>query len=162
MKCETCAGDLKVTTERHHYVESGLPNVYLEGIVIRRCPTCDEEDVVIPAIESLHKTIANALIRKPHRLTGPEVRFLRKSLGWSGEMFAKRMGVTSSQVSRWENEREPIGSVADRLLRMLVVIGGPVADYSSELLETVDSEVSPASELRVRRVSNQWRADRAA
>jgi transcriptional regulator with XRE-family HTH domain len=77
-------------------------------------------------------------------------------------MFASRMGVTPSQVSRWEHDKDPIGAVADRLLRALVVIESPVTDYSREILATVDSDVAPQSEMRVRRVSNRWRADEAA
>ena len=161
MKCE-CGGEMKVTVETHHYVESGLSNVYLDGIEVRRCPACGEEEVAIPAIESLHKASGGALIRKPHRLAGAEVRFLRKLLGWSGELFASRMGVTASQVSRWENDKEPIGVVADRLLRALVVIESPVADYSSEMFEQVDAEVAPGPAMHVRRLSNRWRAEQAA
>jgi DNA-binding transcriptional regulator YiaG len=47
--------------------------------------------------------------------TGEEVRFLRKSLGWSGSDFAKHMGVAEETVSRWENDAAPIGPQADRL-----------------------------------------------
>jgi putative zinc finger/helix-turn-helix YgiT family protein len=160
-KCHNCKKPMTVSFERHSYVEGGLPHVYIEGFEVRRC-SCGEEDFVYRAIESMHHAIANALIRKPHRLSGAEVRFLRKSLGWSGEMFASRMGVTPSQVSRWENEHEPIGAVADRLLRILVVLDTPVSDYSSEMLDAVGSEVAPPSELNVRRVSNRWRAEAAA
>lgn len=162
MKC-ACGGEMKVTVETHHYVESGLSDVYLDGIEVRRCPACGEEEVAIPAIESLHKAIGSALIRKPHRLAGPEVRFLRKLLGWSGEVFASRMGVTPSQASRWQSDADqPIGAVADRLLRALVVIESPVADYSSEVFEHVDAEVAPGPAMHIRRVSNRWRAEQAA
>ena len=55
--------------------------------------------------------------------------FLREYLGWSGAQFAKHMGVTRHQVSRWEHGTA-LSTVADRLVRAFVLLKNPVDDYS--------------------------------
>jgi hypothetical protein len=46
------------------------------------------------------------VIHKPARLSGSEVRYLRKYLGWSGADFAGHVGVDPSTVSNWETDKE--------------------------------------------------------
>ncbi|MGO8999952.1 MAG: type II TA system antitoxin MqsA family protein, partial [Polyangiaceae bacterium] len=117
-KCRTCGeGETKTSTENHLYVESGLPNVVLAGVNVRRCAKCGAFEVLLPRVTELHRVIANAVIHKPARLSGAEVKFLRKHLGWSGADFAAHMGVDPTTVSAWENERKPFGTSSDRLLR---------------------------------------------
>jgi len=94
-------------------------------VEVDRCPKCGAVEIVIPRIEELHRALALAILRKRGRLAAPEVRFLRKYLGWSGADFAKHMGVDAATVSRWENEEQPMGPVADRLLRLMVVTREP-------------------------------------
>src|SRR5437764_1043651 len=107
MKCPTCRkADLETRVVNHRYSESGLDNVVLNGIEIRRCPNCGEELVSIPRIEELHQKIATDLISKPGRLSPGEIRFLRRWLGWSGTDFAKMMGVDPATVSRWESSEK--------------------------------------------------------
>ena len=121
------------------YAASGLPYVTLVGVEVRRCAACGDHEVVIPKIEQLHRTIAMAVVEKRSRLTAAEIRFLRKYLGWSGVDFARHMGVTAESVSRWENDREQMAAVADRLLRLMVVTQASVSDYS---LDASDSSTS--------------------
>src|SRR6185312_5341640 len=96
-----------------------------------------EEATEVPRIAELHRVVALAVLRKPSRLTGDEVRFLRKFIGWSGSDFARRIGVDPSTVSHWENGKQPIGPASDRLLRMLVVHERQVSDYSTEELSAI-------------------------
>jgi len=127
MKCTKCGqvemGSMPETIERHHYTESGLLNVYLEGVPVRRCPACGEAYFRIRAPGVLHRTIAETVARKPAPLTPAEFRFLRKHLGWTGAEAARRMGVTGEQVSRWEHGKTPISAMADRLIRAATKIG---------------------------------------
>src|SRR5262245_24603995 len=120
MKCRECrAADLNETQENYRYTESGLPNVVLVGVTIRRCPNCGAQMLVLPRIEELHESLAFAVAAHRGRLSGAEIRYLRKYLGWDQESFARVMGVTTTSVSRWENEKEPIGPTSERLLRLL-------------------------------------------
>ena len=87
MKCTECGTTMKTQRENYRYDESGLKEVTLVGIEVSRCPRCGNYEVSIPHMEDLHRLIARAVIEKTTRLTSEEVRFLRKSLGWSGVDF---------------------------------------------------------------------------
>jgi putative zinc finger/helix-turn-helix YgiT family protein len=127
-------------------VAGGLPHVTIKGVEVSRCEECGETEVVIRAIESLHRVIAGALIRKRHRLAPLEIKFLRKYLGWSGSDFAQHMGTTPETVSRWENGRKPMGSAADRLLRLMVASRAPVSDYTVDVLAQIAADGKPGTD----------------
>jgi putative zinc finger/helix-turn-helix YgiT family protein len=162
MKCPDCGAEMTVTRRDHHYTESGLRNVLLRDVEVRTCPGCGEEELVIPRIEKLHRAIAEKLAEQPARLTGPEIRFLRKHLGWSGEDFAATIGVRPETVSRWENEKEPMGPTAERLLRLMALRERPIASYPNERLADVAREDARASRLELRPNKGGWKADLAA
>jgi putative zinc finger/helix-turn-helix YgiT family protein len=156
-KCRICnKAELTARTETYRYAESGLPNVVLVGVQVRRCTACGHHEIVLPRVTELHGTIALAVIRKPARLSGPEVRYLRKYLGWSGTDFAKHMGVDPSTVSNWETEKDPIGPTSDRLLRLMVARGAPVDDYSLDDLAKIANERKPPIEVRVSPRTKGW------
>ncbi|HVU01659.1 MAG TPA: type II TA system antitoxin MqsA family protein [Polyangiaceae bacterium] len=161
MKCEQCGGPVTVSHENYSYTASGLPNVTLVGVEVRRCTECGEHEVVIPKIEKLHRTIAMAVVGKKTRLTAEEIRFLRKYLGWSGADFARHMGVTPESISRWENEKERMNPVADRLLRLMVVTKAPVADYSLDALADLQDKSTP-TRMKLYASPKDWRAEVAA
>jgi putative zinc finger/helix-turn-helix YgiT family protein len=139
MRCTVCGGQMKTRRENYRYDASGLPYITLKGIEVSRCPKCGETEVAIPAIEQLHRAIAGALIRKRARLAPAEIKFLRKSLGWSGTDFAQRVGTTPETVSRWEHGT-PMGAAAERLLRLMVATESPVADYAVDVLTQVAAD----------------------
>lgn len=164
MKCAECGTLMTSTRENYKYVESGLPYVTLEGIEIRSCPKCGEREVVIPKVEQLHRLMAMALINKKARLIPQEIRFLRKYLGWSSGDFAEHMGVTPSTVSKWErvDEPQPMGPIADRLLRMAVAHGQPVEEYPLEQLTEVAEEDAAPARLGLRSSKKGWEMESAA
>lgn len=152
-KCRACReGELVVTRKNHRYTESGLSNVVLQDVEVRSCPHCGDEQIVLPRITELHRAIALAVVRTNARLRSEEVRFLRKYMGLSGSDFAARMGVDPATVSRWENGHDPIGPLADRLLRLMVVRDRPVEEYPlEELVNIVEKEKHPLIRLRADR-----------
>ena len=155
--CRTCReGEMKTTTENHLYVESGLPNVVLVGVDVRRCPRCGAFEVLLPRVVELHRVIAKAVILKPARLNGAEVKFLRKHLGWSGADFAAHMGVDPTTVSAWENERKPFGTSSDRLLRLMVARQAPVDDYSLDELTKIGDVQGPQRQVEIRPKDRGW------
>jgi len=156
-KCRNCGkAEMAARMETYLYKESGLPNVVLVGVEVRRCPACGHHELVLPRVTDLHRTIAYALIHKHSRLSGPEVRYLRKYLGWSGADFARHVGVDPSTVSNWENDKDPIGSASDRLLRLMVAHRAPVDDYSLEELTKIENEQTPPLEVRVAPKARGW------
>ena len=158
-KCTECGAEMTVGREDYVYEESGLSHVVLAGIEVRRCAACNSAEPVIPNIEGAHRALARVVVAKPARLKGEEVRFLRTYLGLRGQDFAKVMGVTSSCVSRWENDQGPIGGAADRALRLLVMNQRPVSDYTPEalnaILESIQEE-RQAIDVRLTRRAGGW------
>ena len=156
MKCPECGTPMKTRKENYRYDECGLKYVTLVGVEVARCPHCGNYEISIPHIEGLHRLLAKVLIEKSTRFTGDEVRFLRKSLGWSGSEFAKHMGVAEETVSRWENDAAPIGPQADRLLRFLVAQGRLTANYPAERLKHIDLKKATATKMTLATRKEQW------
>ena len=119
--CPTCGGKMQARkhTKPYHYTESGLKNVYLEGMSVLRCSACGEELVELENVPGLHAKIAERLLQKPFILTGPEFRFLRKEMRMKAKDLATVLGVTATTVSRWETGEERLGVANDRLIRSL-------------------------------------------
>ncbi|MET1069554.1 MAG: transcriptional regulator [Pseudomonas prosekii] len=101
----------------YHYVESGLPNVWLSnGFVVKQ--TAYGESIAITDVKGLHDVIGKVIAAKSSVLTGAEFRFLRKELGLSQESLADIVGLTSQAVAIWE-KTDKIPLVNDRYLRGL-------------------------------------------
>ena len=155
--CTVCGTPMKAKRENYRYDAVGLPGITLKDVAVSRCPRCGEYEVAIPRIEDLHRAIAHAVIVKRERLTPPEIRFLRKFLGWSGADFAAHVGTTPETVSRWEHGSTPMGVTADRLLRLMVASRQPVADYSLDTLKAVAQDQPKPMRLRMEVSDGQWR-----
>ncbi len=149
MKCLHCGGGMTVRQEtRRSY--AGLEGVIIEGVEVRHCPGCGEEEVSYANVEQLHAQLTMQLAQKEAALTPREIRFLRTYLGLSSVDLAKRMGVTKETVSRWERVDKPLAmsTTADRLLRLMAVHEQPITAYPLEQLERV--AISKPAPLRVR------------
>jgi putative zinc finger/helix-turn-helix YgiT family protein len=147
---------MRTRKEDYHYDECGLKGVTLVGVEVARCPRCGNYEISIPQLEELHRLLAKVLIDKSTRFTGDEVRFLRKSLGWSGSDFAKHMGVAEETVSRWENDAAQIGPQADRLLRLLVAQGRLTSSYPTDRLTRIDLKKATATRVTLTTHNKQW------
>lgn len=162
MNCLICGAKMKTQKEDVQYTACGLPYVTLRNIEVSRCSQCGEEEIAIPRIEALHKTIAQALIAKPSRLNAEEIRYLRKYLDWSEADFAAHMGTTRETVSRWEKGQAQMGAQADRLLRFIIATKGPVRDYALETLREISAEKPPqAFRLGLTVEREEWQAEAA-
>ncbi len=142
MKCIHCGGQLKSARENHLYDAQGV-RVTLIGVNVKRCGACGESFVGIPKVEELHRVIVYAISTKSARLTPEEIRFLRKSLGWSGTDFARHFGVERETVSRWESGSQKMNSTADRLLRLAATTFDPIQQYPIDRLQEIEEEAIP-------------------
>ncbi len=131
MTCAMCDNKkpLKKTKITHKYKECGLDNVTLVGLEYFRCEKCGEEYYGYGNMEKLNEVIANTLIRKKEFLSGFEVRFLRKHLGYSGSMFSKIIGYDGATLSRLEKGAQPVTKAFDRLIRFTVAAKIPDRNY---------------------------------
>jgi putative zinc finger/helix-turn-helix YgiT family protein len=122
MKCAICGHEMIQKRESFHDTLVGLPHVTIVGADVRRCPSCGEYEVSYPEHSQYLRTIAREVLGKGSRLTGEEIRYLRKHVDWSGVELAKHMGISAEAISRWENGREVIGPTTDRLLRLVIAM----------------------------------------
>ena len=118
MKCPSCGKVMRATKRDHRYEEAGLTNVVLTDTTVYECD-CGETLPELPQIHRIHQRIAEDLVAKQSPLTGEEFRFLRKAMGMSAKELARLLSVTPVTVSRWENNKEKVGTQSDRLLRCL-------------------------------------------
>lgn len=100
----------------YHYTESGLSNVWLKnGYVIKKTPY--GEGVSIQDVEGLHKLIGTLISQRP-KLTGKELRFLRKEMELSQRALGEVLGTSEQNISLWER-RGNVPKVSDRLIKLI-------------------------------------------
>ncbi|EEH67923.1 MULTISPECIES: helix-turn-helix domain-containing protein [Acinetobacter] len=102
----------------YHYTESGLRDVWLvNGYIAKETPY--GKVVSFEDVEGLHRVIGINLVTHKPRLSGAEVRFLRKEMNLSQNGLAEILGVSESSVRAWETHRSKIPKPSDRLLRVM-------------------------------------------
>ncbi len=131
-RCSNCDAEATQSTGNYLFSESGLSNLVLKNIEIIKCDQCGNSDPIISKPKDIIRTLARAIVDKPFALTGEEIRFLRKYLGMSGDTFARHLHSDKAVLSRWENDREPVGSKSDLLIRTIAVILGEGLREGSE------------------------------
>jgi transcriptional regulator with XRE-family HTH domain len=118
--CEESAIENISTPERpYHYVGSGLGNVFLVGVRYWICELCGKQSAEVPALNDLLSSIARTLVEKESRLTGEQVRYLRKRLGKASNQFAALIGVTPERYSGIESSQGPLSEGRDKLVRFV-------------------------------------------
>jgi putative zinc finger/helix-turn-helix YgiT family protein len=132
MECAECEYPHELKGKRivHKYKESGLEYITLAGITEYKCPQCGAVYLQIPKLKQLHSLIADMIMRKEATLTGKEVRFLRKQLGYSTEQFGKLLSYDPKTLSRIENGAQKISGTFDRLVRMAYASGRRDLNYN--------------------------------
>jgi putative zinc finger/helix-turn-helix YgiT family protein len=147
MNCYNCGrAELRAEVGAHEYKSAGLPySVVLLGVSVQRCPACGEEVVTIPNPVGLHRLLALSIAELERPLLPQEVRFLRKFLDKSAVDMGALMGVDAKTLSRWENGRQKMGKVAERLLRLLVhqLVAPEVTNFAQDLFPRL-AEDGPA------------------
>lgn len=102
----------------YHYKECGLQDVWLSNGYIEK-DTPYGKAVSIVNIEGLHRLIGLTIVNNKPRLTGAEVRYLRKEMDLSQDALAAILGVSETSVRAWESHRTKIPKPPERLLRVL-------------------------------------------
>lgn len=102
----------------YHYTESGLRNVWLRnGFTVHKTPYGD--GVAIEDVAGLHKALALSLVMKPSKLSGTEIRFLRKEMEMSQAALAACLSANVQTVATWEKGKAKIPGPADKMLRIM-------------------------------------------
>jgi putative zinc finger/helix-turn-helix YgiT family protein len=148
--CERCGGCLK-SRKVPEFVHPalGLPGVVLKNAVEEvYCTSCGTVDSVhFPNMAGLSAAIAVARVKQNIRLSGTDIRFLRKALGLNQQELADLMGVRNETVSRWEAGRQPIEAPSEKLLRALTAIklSDQTPAISVDFKELIEIKVTAAS-----------------
>jgi putative transcriptional regulator len=143
----------------HHYVESGLDNVYLEnGYRLHRTPY--GEGISIQDTEGLNKAIGRWLVSLPRPMTGAELRFLRLEMEATQRDLAGILGTTEQTLRLWEKHRKKIvPGPADRLLRALYLEYAGKDESVRKMLERLAkfSKKERKIKVRFRETSRGWK-----
>lgn len=135
--CSNCGAEATRTIGVYPFVESGLRNINLIGVDLIECPVCKNVDPIIPDVNDLMRAIAWYIATQRFRLTGEDVRFLRKYLKMTGVGFAELLGVDKSTLSKWENDDDPIGTANERLIRTVTLaLGDRLKERATEGIKT--------------------------
>ena len=126
----------------YHYTESGLRNIWLAS-GYEFVETRYGRGVAIHDVPGLHAVIGKLLARKS-RLTGAELRFLRKEMGLSQRALGELLGASDQAVAKWEkNSRVP--KTADRMTRLIYLEhmdGNAPIRSTIELINDTDNAVA--------------------
>lgn len=138
----------------YKYTESGLRNVRLTN-GYKWISTPYGKAISIADIEGLHREIGRALTKKQN-LSGADLRFLRKELGWSQKMLGRFLGTSEQNISLWER-RGRITKAADFLARLLYLehVNGNIK-ISEEVKELAELDRTE-HELTFEKRKNTWR-----
>ncbi len=128
------------TPIRHQYVECGLPNVWVEGLLVE--DDAGEATIRIPNVRSLHKLIAKGIVTSSGTLTGPELRYLRTEMGLTQTQLGELVHRERLTISRWERGEGTPDGATEAYIRIL-------ASYKLNLDSIDPEEVSSWCRLTV-------------
>lgn len=97
----------------------GIP-VIIENAVVEYTDADGEKSYAIPDEPQLIASMAVARALMPKKLTGKEIRFMRKAMGLTQKEFADKMEIDPATASRWESDGQALGGFAEKVLRYLV------------------------------------------
>jgi len=149
--CPHCGGPLEKGLGNYPYTECELDDVVLMNVEVRKCTQCGDVSHSYGKPDHLLSAIARHVATKPALLSGKEIRFLRKHLGYSGVDYARHVGVTPETISRWENEKMEMGWTNELLLRMTVLLKLRVTSYAPEAIENPLQEFASVERVRARK-----------
>lgn len=122
-----CAKSM-VTRLIPHY-RADLPGAPFEVIIIGAvvedyCSECGASvKTTIPDLEGLLHAVAAARCAVPRKLSGAEIKFLRRAMGWKAKDVAGKLDMTPENFSRVENNAKLLGPQSEKLFRILVTVG---------------------------------------
>ena len=120
-QCSSCGAEARIVRGDYEFRETGLRDLILVDIELIKCGKCGNVDPILSHLDELMHVAAVAILQKPYRLRGEELRFLRKHSDLSQEEFAKLLRVNKTTLSKWENNEDPIGLQSDLLARAIVI-----------------------------------------
>lgn len=149
--------------ERYEDELFGIP-VVIHGAVIRETDEHGEAFITIPDEERLAAAIAMARAMIPVKLSGDDIRMMRKTLGMNAKDFAKALGMAASRLSRIERDTQGLGQVTEHNIRQFVcarlkneapAITYDPADIVTMLIEEGEVPGIPFERVKLKRYETQ-------
>jgi DNA-binding transcriptional regulator YiaG len=93
--------------------------------------------ISIPDEQGLLHSIAVVRAVHPLKLAGPDIRFLRKSLGFKSKDLAEHLDISPEHLSRCEKGEKVLSPNSEKLLRLLILMR-PLQVYEQLLFESTE------------------------
>jgi putative zinc finger/helix-turn-helix YgiT family protein len=162
--CSECFQQHRATRAKpYHFLDSGLPNVYLVGVKYWTCKKCGAQAAEIPAPEQLMDLIAEIIVMKPGLLTGSEIKFLRKRAGKKAADFAQLIGRTPEHLSKLETGALPITEPMDKLIRFSYGFLHPknglvqkISSKTEEWLQSIGPGKKSPARIEIQKAADSW------
>lgn len=111
----------RVILEAYNYNGLGLPIVVSRSVIRTSCATCEQQSHTIPDLGGLKAAVAVSIVADPSKLSGQQIKFLRKAMGLKAIEFAKRIDLAAETISRLENDKIDLSGPLELKLRMIVI-----------------------------------------
>jgi transcriptional regulator with XRE-family HTH domain len=122
-KCAKCGADVRTEVLPCYEAKNelqGMGVALFDCVKQSKCSGCGATQEFIPDMVGLLSAVAVCRATVPWKLHGYEIRFLRKAIELSAKDFARVLEVSQETLSRWENDKAPIGPANEKLLRIVV------------------------------------------
>ena len=120
--CRHCGGKLKIVPGEWRFDSRRVLNVLIVNGRVVKCVSCGATLPMVERHKELDRTIGEALLAKPGRLAGPELRFLRRHVRMRQADLCGYLGTDQGTVSKWETGEQPIALRTDLLVRYVVAV----------------------------------------
>jgi DNA-binding transcriptional regulator YiaG len=90
----------------------------------------------------LNALIGKTLAEKKSSLTGKEIRYLRKNMGFTAKKLSEIMGIDNATISRWEADLQKPAKTHDHFFRLLYLTEKRVpVDQVKQIVESIFPEI---------------------
>lgn len=140
LTCSKCGVNTPKTEKlpEYRYELMGLSVILLNAAEQTECAACGHVVVNVPDLNNLAAAMAVSRVQLPEKLTGSDIRFLRKAVGETAKVFGDRIGAAVETISRWEKGAALIPEEREKMLRLNVAIAledsAPAVDVDFEAI----------------------------
>jgi transcriptional regulator with XRE-family HTH domain len=136
--CMSCGGAKVESKVVPVYEAEGLGapfKVFLANAVkVETCGECGSvQGTYIPDMEGLLHAVVFERAIHSRKLTGEEIRFMRRSMGWKAKDLAKHLDMTPEHLSRCEAGARVMAPSTEKLFRIYVIVKTPDKAALAEL-----------------------------
>ncbi len=122
--CGKCGGETRIQPIPRYQVKkelvAGMHVEVFDAVTTLVCDKCGVLRTEIPNLPGLMAAVAVMRSNTERKLSGQEIRFMRKTMEKTAKELAAKLDTTEETVSRWENDKLVISNPFERMLRVHV------------------------------------------